>query len=117
VTMRTTLTPEQVDQARRTGPVGAQVAAGLDFYEQRYRAMLGRPVIPVHDAVAVVAATRPDLVTTKPANVTVDTGYGPSRGNTLVDFDTDGMHVAVEADKSGVLGYILERVAVASSKA
>jgi pyrimidine-specific ribonucleoside hydrolase len=117
VTMRTTLTPEQVDQARRTGPVGAQVAAGLDFYEQRYRAMTGRPLIPVHDAVAVVAATRPDLLTTQPAKVTVDTGYGPSRGNTLVDFEAGGMQVAVEADKSGVLDYILERVAVASSKA
>jgi inosine-uridine nucleoside N-ribohydrolase len=117
VTMSTTFTTDQVDQARRSGPVGAQVAAGLDFYEQRYRAMLGRPVIPVHDAVAVVAATRPDLVTTRPAAVTVDTGYGPSRGNTLVDFEADGMQVAVEADKSGVLDYILERVAVASSKA
>jgi inosine-uridine nucleoside N-ribohydrolase len=123
VTMATTFTPEQVDRARRTGPVGAQVAAGLDFYEQRYRAMLGRPVIPVHDAVAVVAATRPDLVTTQAAMVTVDTGYGPSRGNTLVnldqheDEDEDDMQVALEADKSGVLDYILERIAVASSKA
>ena len=117
VTMATTLTPEQVDQVRRTGPVGAQVAAGLDFYEQRYRAMLGHPVIPVHDAVAVVAATRPDLVTTRAAAVTVDTGYGPSRGNTLVDFDHNTMQVAVEADKSGVVDYILERIAVASSKA
>jgi len=117
VTMRTTFTPEEVDDVRRTGPIGAQVAAGLDFYEQRYRRIVGRSVIPVHDAVAVVAATRPDLVTTRAAGVTVDTGYGPSRGNTLVDFESDGMHVAVEADKSGVLEHILERMAVASSKA
>src|SRR6185437_12834586 len=92
VTMRTTFAPEQVDEVRRTGPVGAQVAAGLDFYEQRYLRMLGRSVIPVHDAVAVVAATRPELVITRPAAVTVHTGYGPSRGNTLVDFETPAQH-------------------------
>ncbi len=113
VTMRTTLTAERVDQVRGTGPIGQQVAAGLDFYGQRYLRILGRSVIPVHDAVAVVAATRPDLVPARPARVTVDTGYGPSRGNTLVDFEASapGVEVAVDADKDAVLAHILDRVA------
>jgi inosine-uridine nucleoside N-ribohydrolase len=113
VTMRTTLSAGRLDAVRATGPIGQQVAAGLDFYEQRYLRMLGRSVIPVHDAVAVVAATRPDLVTTRPAAVTVDTGYGPSRGNTLVDFAAPApdVEVAVDADKDAVLAYILDRIA------
>lgn len=47
----------------------------------------GGPVrgMALHDAVAVAAAARPDLVSVRPSQVLVDHDHGPGRGATFVD--------------------------------
>jgi pyrimidine-specific ribonucleoside hydrolase len=113
VTMHTTLSPQHVEAIRGAGRVGALAAEALDYYQERYLSNVGRAIVPVHDAVAVVAATRPELITLRPATITVDTGYGPSRGNTLVDFGAEKptAAVAMDADHDAVLTHIVERLA------
>jgi pyrimidine-specific ribonucleoside hydrolase len=109
VTMRTTLGPADVEAIRGGGRAGALAAEALDYYQERYLANVGRAIVPVHDAVAVVAALRPELLTTRPAAIAVDTGYGPGRGNTLVDFNSPvpGTEVAVDADVPAVLAHVV----------
>jgi pyrimidine-specific ribonucleoside hydrolase len=93
----------------------ATLRDSLEHYRHGYAKSLGRPVVPVHDAVALAAAVRPDLLVTRPAPVEVDTGPGPSRGNTLVDLkgQLDGravVQVAVDAEPAAVVGFIVDRV-------
>jgi inosine-uridine nucleoside N-ribohydrolase len=120
VTYRTAFGVADLAALRAGGRLGALVAEALEHYRHRYARMLGEPVVPVHDAVAVTAAIRPDLVLTRPAYVEVDTGYGPSRGNTVVDLHgrlglQPNAEVAVDADAAGVVGFICDRVASLAS--
>ena len=106
ITLRTVLHDDHLAKLR--GPVGGRVVEALTHYQHGYRS----PGVPVHDAVAVTAVARPGLLTTTPAPVEVDTGYGPSRGNTLVDLRAgSGVDVVVDADVAGVVGYIVDAVA------
>jgi pyrimidine-specific ribonucleoside hydrolase len=113
VTMRTALTREDGEAIRGTGRVGAAAGEALDFHRSWYERLLGEAINPVHDAVAVVGATRPELLTRKPARVTVDTGYGPGRGNTLVDFHEPDelVTVATEGDREAIVHHIKSRLA------
>jgi inosine-uridine nucleoside N-ribohydrolase len=116
VTYRAALGAEELSALRASGRIGALVADALEQYRQGYVHRLGRPTVPVHDAVAVVAAARPDLVVTSPAHVEVATGPGPSRGNTAVDLyrklhPPAHVNVAVDADVAGVRTFILGHLA------
>jgi inosine-uridine nucleoside N-ribohydrolase len=139
ITYRTVLESGHLDAMRAAGRTGALVADALGHYRHGYARLLGRPVVPVHDAVAVTAAIRPDLIVTRPARIEVDTGCGPSRGRTAVDLNprpgtvgsvaaqpvtaqpvtgqpvtgqpvTAHAEVAVDADVAGVVAFILDRV-------
>jgi pyrimidine-specific ribonucleoside hydrolase len=112
ITLRTTLDPDHIGALRSAGRVGGLLAEALEHYQHGYEQLLGRPLVPVHDAVAVAAAARPDLFTLRPARIDVDTGYGPSRGNTLVDLSAEAPTVdtAVDADIEAVVRLILDRV-------
>jgi pyrimidine-specific ribonucleoside hydrolase len=112
LTLRATLGPADLDALRAGGPAGALVAEALDNYRHGYA---GVPGVPVHDAVALTAAIRQDLFTGSEAFVDVDTGYGPSRGNTTVDLAgrlgrPPNVEVAVDADRAGVAAFIVDRV-------
>jgi inosine-uridine nucleoside N-ribohydrolase len=101
---------------RTAGRIGGLLAEALEHYQHGYEQLLGRPLVPVHDAVAVAAAARPDLFTLRPARIDVDTGYGPSRGNTLVDLSPEPepeaptADAAVDADVEAVVRLIVDRV-------
>jgi pyrimidine-specific ribonucleoside hydrolase len=112
LTLRTALEPGHLGVLRSAGRVGGLLAEALAHYQHGYEPLLGRPVVPVHDAVAVAAVARPDLFTLRSARIDVDTGYGPSRGSTLVELSPEvpTVDTAVDADVAAVIGLILERV-------
>jgi pyrimidine-specific ribonucleoside hydrolase len=114
ITYRTTFSGTDLDTLRSRGRIGALVAEALAHYRHGYERILGEPVVPVHDAVALTAAVRADLFRMRPAFVDVDTGYGPSRGNTAVDLRAaaPNAEVAVNVDAAGVVGYIQESFAL-----
>ncbi|WP_155375463.1 nucleoside hydrolase [Catellatospora vulcania] len=108
VTRRTGLVDADIAVLARSGPIGALTARALGGYRHGLGA-----VTPVHDAVAVLAVLHPELITTRPARVHVDAGYGPSRGGTVVDLEpADGptVDVVVDADVHAVVEALLDRV-------
>lgn len=113
VTYATALTAEELTRLAAGGRIGTLAAQALRHYLDRYVALLGRQAAPVHDAVAVVTAARPDLLDLRPARIDVDTTVGPSRGATLVDLLTSAptAQAAVGADVAGVVDLIVRRVA------
>jgi inosine-uridine nucleoside N-ribohydrolase len=125
VTNRAVLTPEHADLLRPQGRVGTAVAAMLDFYGAFYRKAYDHGGCPVHDAVAVARAARPELVRTERRHVEVDTSSGICRGRTVVDtrrrtaLPEPNAQVAVDVDVPafvalllGRLGQLAERAAV-----
>src|SRR5436189_3948709 len=70
---------------RAAGRVGAVVADLLAFYERFHREVYGFDGSPIHDAVALAYAFRPDLLETKELNVEIDTRSELCRGRTVVD--------------------------------
>ncbi|MFN8160983.1 MAG: nucleoside hydrolase [Solirubrobacterales bacterium] len=48
---------------------------------------LGQDGWPLHDVAIVTAALEPGLLVTRPATIEVDTGAGPSRAQTVCEFD------------------------------
>ncbi len=61
------------------------VAEWLEFF-YLFHHNLGYPGAPVHDAVAVTALVRPDLVVSRDLHVEIETGGAYSRGATVPDF-------------------------------
>nr|MDT0660358.1 nucleoside hydrolase [Micromonospora sp. DSM 115978] len=94
------------------GPVGALVARALGHYLRSYAEVLGRDAVPVHDAVAVLAAIRPELLDLRPARIEVDTSSGPDRGATTVDqhHDRPTAQVATGVDVTAFADLIVTRV-------
>ncbi|WP_144120608.1 nucleoside hydrolase [Catellatospora sichuanensis] len=110
VTRRTGLGDADLAVLAGSGPIGALTAQALGGYRHGLGA-----VTPVHDAVAVLAVLHPELMTTRPARIHVDTGYGPSRGSTVVDLNPapaggPTVDVVVDADHRAVVGALLDRV-------
>jgi purine nucleosidase len=66
-------------------PLGASFAALLAPYLARYRTTYTLAGAAMHDAMAVVAVTHPDLVTCEARHMEIDVSDGPSRGRTIVD--------------------------------
>lgn len=110
VTRRTGLGDADLGVLAKSGRIGALTAQALGGYRHGLGA-----VTPVHDAVAVLALLHPELMTMRPARIHVDTGYGPSRGSTVVDFGSDAgdrpvVEVVVDADVRAVADALLDRV-------
>lgn len=101
-----------LDALAAGGPAGQAAAAMLRPEAERQRAATGVAALPVHDAVAVAAVLRPDLLRTRPATITVDCSEGPRRGATLVAPAPDGSwsDVAVGAAARDVVDLIVRRV-------
>ena len=111
VTQRALFTPEENDSLRERGRAGRLTAELVDFYQ---RANPGRRGVPIHDAVAVAQAVRPDILELADCHVEVDCGAA-SRGRTLVDLRRvtgrePNAHVAVEIDPS-FTGFMADRIA------
>ena len=116
VTNRAVLTPEHAGQLRPQGPVGAAVAAMLDFYGAFYRKAYDHGGCPVHDALAMAHVIRPPLVETEERHVQVDVSNGICRGRTVVDMrrrtalPEPNAKVAVDVDVAGFTALLLERL-------
>jgi inosine-uridine nucleoside N-ribohydrolase len=123
VTNRAVLTPEHADRLRPEGPVGAAVAAMLDFYGAFYREVYDHGGCPVHDAVAVAHVARPALVRTLHLHVEVDTGSGLCRGRTVVDtrrrvvLPEPNAQVAVDIDVPAFVALLMERLGKLAARA
>ena len=123
VTNRAVLTPEHADGLRPQGPIGAAVAAMLDFYGTFYRRAYDHGGCPVHDAVAVAHVVRPGLLRTERRRVEVDTSSGICRGRTVADMrrrtvlPEPNATVAVEIDVAGFVAFLMDRLAQLAARA
>ena len=117
VTHEAIVGPERVERFRRMGRVGQVVAELLDFFSGYHRKTYGWNGPPVHDALAVAAVIRPELLETAHRRVVVDTESELCRGRTVVDLyprakSTPNAHVAVGVDAGGFLDLLEERIAL-----
>jgi purine nucleosidase len=115
VTWRMALTPEEVD---RLG-TGSATAAYLARHIRARLALLAREGIgacPMHDPLAVLALTHPELLTWRAAEVTVRTGETAQRGRTRATFLDDGAarlsmcDVATAVDAGAARALLLNRL-------
>ena len=92
---------------------GRAAAAMLRPEAERQRKETGVAALAVHDAVAVTAVVRPDLLRTRPAAITVDCSDGVTRGATVVTSAPAGAwsEVAVGAADRDIVDLIVRRVA------
>ena len=116
VTHQALLTPALAERFRAAGRVGTFVAELVEFFKQYHRRTYGWDGAPIHDAVALAQAFRPDLVRTQHLNVEVETESELCRGRTVVDLwsRTDrpaNADVGVEVDADGFFELLLERIA------
>jgi inosine-uridine nucleoside N-ribohydrolase len=115
VTHRALLTPGHADRLRRTGRVGRVVAELLDFYGVFHREVYGFDGSPIHDAVALAHAFRPELLELRRLNVEIDCESSLCRGRTVVDLwrrsgREPNARVAVGIDANAFLDLLLERL-------
>jgi inosine-uridine nucleoside N-ribohydrolase len=86
-THRFQVTPERIAEVGTIGGRLADVLADLfafftDNYVSRHEGLLGAPL---HDPLAVLAIARPELFTTAPRHVAVETAGHLTRGMTVID--------------------------------
>jgi inosine-uridine nucleoside N-ribohydrolase len=116
VTHEAIVGPERVERLRRMGRVGEIVAEWVDFYSLYHRATYGWEGPPVHDALAVAAVIRPELLETAHRHVAIETESELCRGRTVVDLYPRGesspnAHVAVGVAAAAFLDLLEERIA------
>ena len=85
VTEQALVFPEDFERIRAVGnPVSKVVAEWLDFFYGFHRS-IGYPGAPIHDAVAVAALVRPELLTINEMYVEIETTGDYCRGATVGD--------------------------------
>jgi pyrimidine-specific ribonucleoside hydrolase len=115
VTHRALVRTEHKERLRAAGRVGRTVAELLDFYDRFHREVYGFDGSPIHDAVALAYAFRPDLLETRELNVEVDCESELCRGRTVVDVwrrsgREANANVAVGIDSTTFVELLVERV-------
>ena len=115
VTHQAIVGPERVERFRRMGRVGKVVAEWLDFFSGFHRKTYGWVGPPVHDALAVAAVIRPDLLETAHRHVAVEVESELCRGRTVVDLYPrtavePNARVAVGVDAAAFLDLLEERI-------
>jgi inosine-uridine nucleoside N-ribohydrolase len=105
----------QAHVGRLTGRVGQVVTELLGFYDRFHREVYGFDGSPIHDAVAVAQAMRPDLVETLFRNVEIDVESELCRGRTVVDLwrrteREPNVQVGVDIDADAFLELLVERI-------
>jgi pyrimidine-specific ribonucleoside hydrolase len=84
VTEHARLTGPEVGELAGTGPVGGALAEMVRRYAASHGDAACADSGPIHDALAVLAACSPGVVSLEEAQVEVDTGTSPGRGATLI---------------------------------
>jgi inosine-uridine nucleoside N-ribohydrolase len=116
VTIPTVLDEDGVARFAAAGPVGATAAAILQQYLDHARTAYGTSGVVVHDALALTEAIAPGTLGTVRRDVVVDTGNGPSRGQTLVDRRSvsdspTAVDVAETVDSAAAVEFLVARLA------
>lgn len=87
VTLAATLDEAAVAGFAAVGtPAANFVASALPSYQRFYRERYGQPKVPIHDAVTIAHLIDPTLLSLRATQVDVDTGDGPTRGQTRATF-------------------------------
>ena len=115
VTHKALVRTEHKERLRAAGRVGRTVAELLDFYDRFHREVYGFDGSPIHDAVALAYAFRPDLLETRKLNVEIDCDSQLCRGRTVVDVwrrtgRGPNAHVAVDIDAPAFVELLVERI-------
>ena len=115
VTHKALVGAEHKERLRAAGRVGRTVAELLDFYDRFHREVYGFDGSPIHDAVALAYAFRPELLETRELNVEIDCESDLCRGRTVVDVwrrsgREPNAHVAVGIDSSAFVELLVERI-------
>ena len=115
VTHQALVTTPRKEQLRAAGRVGRAVAELLDFYDRFHREVYGFDGSPIHDAVALAYAFRPDLLETRELNVEIETESELCRGRTVVDVwrrtgREPNARVAVDIDPDAFLELLVARI-------
>jgi inosine-uridine nucleoside N-ribohydrolase len=115
VTHKALVTTQLKERLRAAGRVGRAVAELLDFYDRFHREVYGFDGSPIHDAVALAYAFRPDFLETRELNVEIDCESELCRGRTVVDVwrrtgREPNAHVAVDIDADAFLELLVERI-------
>jgi inosine-uridine nucleoside N-ribohydrolase len=115
VTHKALVTTQRKERLRAAGRVGRAVAELLDFYDRFHREVYGFDGSPIHDAVALAYAFRPDLLETRELNVEIECESELCRGRTVVDVwrrtgREPNARVAVDIDAEAFLALLEERI-------
>jgi len=95
---------QRLHDSGRNGSLAADALGGE--YLERFKAVYGRSVVPIYDALTVVMLLRPDLITTMSTVIDVDTSTGQNRGRTrasLCDFTPDNRRLFIATDAKSEL--------------
>ena len=116
VTHEAIVGPERTARLRALGGIGRVVAELIDFYSGYHRTTYGWDGPPVHDALAVAAVIRPELLETAHRHVAIETESELTRGRTVVDVysrtdEAPNTHVAVGVEADAFLDLLEERIA------
>jgi inosine-uridine nucleoside N-ribohydrolase len=116
VTHLAVTTPALQDRLRAVGTAGTFVADLVDFFTVYHRETYGWNGAPIHDAVALAQAIRPELVTTVECNVEVELESELCRGRTVVDLwrrteRAPNVHVGVGLDTDAFFDLLVDRIA------
>jgi len=121
VTHKALIMPDELAALRKSGPIGEFVGELMDFYTIFYRSQ-GFPGNPIHDALAVAASFRPDIVKTKHLHVDVETHGEFTLGRTVVDFGgvtakEPNADVAVDVDRERFVGMVRDALLALEGRA
>jgi inosine-uridine nucleoside N-ribohydrolase len=114
VTLRARMTSREVERLG-SGRAACFVRGLYASFARAYAAFSSDEGAPVHDAVAVAHAVRPDLLTLAPAHVAVERGSPVGRGQTVVDLRArsamdSNARVAVDIDVGRSLELLVARI-------
>ncbi len=116
VTLKALVFPEDFERIRALGnPVATVVAEWLDFFYGFHRS-IGYAGAPVHDAVAVAALVRPEILTAADYYVQIETSGDFCRGATVADhFGFSGQqpntHALIDINREGFIDLLVEAAA------
>ncbi len=114
VTNRAYFSFEDIEELKALGGrVSGVVAPLLDFFARANRDIFGIPGAPLHDALAVLAVARAEIVKTRHLNVVIETEGEFTRGRTVTDvYGVTGRpanaDVALEVDVPGFKKEIMD---------
>jgi inosine-uridine nucleoside N-ribohydrolase len=116
VTHQALFTRAHAERLREAGRAGRFVAELSDFFQRFHERSYGFEGSPIHDAMAVAHVIDPTLVTTRRANVAVETSSELCDGRTVVDLRgvtgrPENADVGVDVDAERFLELLVSRIA------